>query len=71
MKSIKKRAVYIHCYDHALNLACNDAIKECKTIQNVLENSGKTTKQMKCQPVEILNIHTFRVNELFVQLAGQ
>jgi len=24
------RALYTHCYGHALNLACGDAIKQCK-----------------------------------------
>ena len=25
------RAVFTHCYGHALNLACSDALKRCKT----------------------------------------
>ena len=26
----EKRAIFTHCYGHALNLACNDAVKCCK-----------------------------------------
>ena len=32
------RAVYTHCYGHALNLAVNDMLKQCKTLKHCLEN---------------------------------
>lgn len=50
IKSIEKRAVYMHCYGHALNLACNDAIRGCRTIQNALENTREITKLIKLSP---------------------
>ena len=29
------RALFTHCYGHALNLACGDTIKQCKTIKDL------------------------------------
>lgn len=41
----------MHCYGHALNLACNDdAIRGCRTIQNALENTREITKLIKLSP---------------------
>ena len=31
------RAVYAHCYSHALSLACLDTINSCKTMRNTLD----------------------------------
>ena len=33
------RAVYTHCYGHALNLACSDTVKHCKVLRNALDAS--------------------------------
>ena len=33
------RAVYTHCYGHALNLACSDAVKCFKLMQDTLNIS--------------------------------
>ena len=33
------RALCTHCYGHALNLACSDAIKGCKLMRNALDTS--------------------------------
>lgn len=50
IKSIEKRAVYMHCYGHVLNLACNDAIGGCRTKQNAQENTREITKLIKLSP---------------------
>ena len=31
------RAVFTHCYGHALNLACSDAVKDCQIMKNSLD----------------------------------
>ena len=33
----EKRAIFTHCYGHALNLACNDAVKCCKILEMLLK----------------------------------
>lgn len=35
--SEEPRAVYTHCYGHALSLACNDAVKNCKIMKDDLD----------------------------------
>ena len=38
-KDEEKRAIFTHCYGHALNLACNDAVKGRKILRDVLETT--------------------------------
>ena len=38
------RALYTHCYGHALNLACGDTIKWCKLFQDTLDTTYEITK---------------------------
>ena len=33
IRKLDPRALYTHCYGHALNLACNDYVKRCKLIK--------------------------------------
>ena len=40
----ESRAVYTHCYGHALSLACSDAIKQCKVMKESLETTHEITK---------------------------
>ena len=35
----EKHASFTHCYDHALTLACNDAVKGCKILRDALETT--------------------------------
>ena len=44
------RAIFTHCYGHALNLACGDAIKHCKLLQDALDNSHEIIKLIKKSP---------------------
>ena len=44
------RAVYTHCYGHALSLACSDAIKQCKVMKDSLETTHEITKLIKLSP---------------------
>ncbi len=54
----EKRAVYTHCYGHALNLACSDAIKGCKLTKEALESAYELIKLIKFSPKreEIFNV---------------
>lgn len=44
------RAVYTHCYGHALNLAVNDMLKQCKTLKYCLETVNEIIKLVKNSP---------------------
>lgn len=50
ISSIEPRALYTHCYGHALNLACSDAKQCCKIIKEALENAHEITKLIKGSP---------------------
>ena len=44
------RAIFTHCYGHLLNLACGDAIKRCKLMQDALDTTHEITKLIKKSP---------------------
>ena len=44
------RAVYTNCYGHALNLAVNDMLKQCKTLKYCLETVNEIIKLVKNSP---------------------
>ena len=44
------RALYTHCYGHALNLACSDVLKRNKQMQNALDVVQEITKLVKKSP---------------------
>jgi hypothetical protein len=44
------RAVYIHCYGHALNLAVGDTVKRCKLLKDALEITFEVSKLVKFSP---------------------
>ena len=46
----EKRAVFTHCYGHALNLACSDTVKGCKVLKDSLETTREITKLVKFSP---------------------
>ena len=50
MQVVEPRAVYTHCYGHALNLACGDAIKSCKLMKDSLDTTYEITKLVKKSP---------------------
>ena len=41
------RAVYTHCYGHALNLACGDTIKKSKVMRDALDTAYEIVKLVK------------------------
>ena len=46
-----ERAIYTHCYGHALNLACSDTIKTIKLMGDSLDTARKITKLIKDSPL--------------------
>ena len=44
------RAVYTHCYGHALSLACSDSIKQCKIMKDALDVTHEISKLVKKSP---------------------
>ena len=44
MYTVEPRAVFTHCYSHALNLACADTIRQCKLIRDALDTMHEITK---------------------------
>ena len=44
------RVVYTHCYGHALNLACSDALKQCKLMGNSLSAIYEIINLIKKSP---------------------
>ena len=50
LQSEELRAVYTHCYGHALSLACSDAVKNCKIMKDTLDTSYELIKLVKKSP---------------------
>ena len=46
----EKRAVYTHCYRHALNLAARDAGKQSKVMRDALDTTFEISKLVKYSP---------------------
>ena len=47
---LEKRAIYLHCYGHSLNLACVDTMKNSKILKDCLEVAYEITKLIKYSP---------------------
>lgn len=47
---LEPRALYTHCYGHALNLATQDALKGSKVMEDVLDTVYEITKLIKKSP---------------------
>ena len=47
---LEPRAVYTHCYGHALNLAAGDTLKQFKLMKEALETTREITKLIKYSP---------------------
>ncbi len=50
VKAAEPRAVFTHCYGHALNLACADTFRQCKLMQDALDTTHEITKLIKKSP---------------------
>ena len=47
---IEPRALFTHCYGHALNLAASDVLKQSKLMSDALDLTREITKLIKCSP---------------------
>ena len=47
---MEERAVFTHCYGHALNLAVADVLKECSSVRDVLDTVGEISRLLKFSP---------------------
>lgn len=54
------RVVYTHCYGHALNLACDNAIKQCGLIKDALDITHELIKLLKNSPRRDACFETFK-----------
>jgi len=50
LRKEESRAVYTHCYGHALSLACSDAVKNCRIMKDALDTSYELIKLVKKSP---------------------
>ena len=50
IRDMEERAIYTHCYGHALNLACSDTIKTIKLMGDSLDTAREITKLIKDSP---------------------
>jgi len=50
IRDVEKKAVYTHCYGHALNLAAGDCIKRSKVMRDALETTYEISKLLKYSP---------------------
>ena len=50
MQAVESKAVFTHCYGHALNLACADTIRQSKLLRDALDTTHEITKLIKKSP---------------------
>ena len=43
----ESRAVYTHCYDHSLNLACQDTLQDVQIVKDALDTTFELSKLLK------------------------
>ena len=47
VQATEPRAIFTHCYSHALNLACADTIRQSKLMRDALDTTHEITKLIK------------------------
>ena len=50
LRDEENRAVFLHCYGHALNLAIGDSVKNYKLLKDALEITFEVSKLVKFSP---------------------
>ena len=56
IKDIEEKALFTHCYIHALNLTVGDAIKNSEIIKKALETTHEIPKLFKKSPKRDVNL---------------
>ena len=54
------RAVYLHCYGHALNLAVGDRVKRCIVLKYALDTTFEVSKLVKFFPKRNVHFETLK-----------
>ena len=62
ISEVEPRAVFTHCYGHALNLAAGDALKQCKVMRDALDTTREITKLIKYSPRREAIFRAFKDN---------
>ena len=65
----ESRAVYTHCYGHALNLACSDTVKQCKVMRSAFDTVHEITKVVKTSPRRQANLERLK-QQLVIESPG-
>ena len=50
ISELQPKAIFTHCYGHALNLAASDTIKQSKVMKDALDTTHEITKLIKYSP---------------------
>ena len=50
IQQLEPKAVFIHCYGHALNLSVNDTVKKCNIMRDCLDTCYELIKLIKFSP---------------------
>jgi len=50
IQQLEPKAVFTHCYGHALNLSVNDTVKKCKTMRDCLDTCYEVIKLIEFSP---------------------
>ena len=50
ISELEPRAIFTHCYGHALNLAASDTIKQSKIMKDALDTTHEVIKLIKYSP---------------------
>ena len=56
------KAIYTHCYGHALNLSAEDTIKRCKIMKNALDIVFEVSKLIKYSPKKNVKFEKLKQN---------
>lgn len=66
LTDLESRALYTHCYEHALNLAIQDVVKGVKVMEDTLDTVYEPTKLIKKSP-KLQHCQHVKVNNLLKQ----
>ena len=67
---IEPRAIFTHCYDHTLNLAVADTVKQSKVMRNALETTYEIIKLIKYYPKREAILKKIKTNLLDAPTVG-
>ena len=67
---IEPRAIFTHCYGHALNLAVADTVKQSKVMRNALETTYEIIKLIKYSPKREAILKKIKTNLLDAPTVG-